>query len=298
MSGGRYENYEVFNQLIGDAKLVSAGDFGDAVSAAHWRRKADIHTRYDDPDHHTLSLYVNGGTEIRRQIGADPLSGGGPGRCCLMPAHVTSDWLVRGEVELLHLYIPTAAWDRAVVETLDIDPSSVMLDEKTFFVDPLIETTVRHAILPLDWHAPADRMTVSSAGQMLLGHLLGQYSTRGQIRLMSRGGLAQGVKRRIVDYIEANLDQPLSLDQLAAQAQLSPFHFARMFRQSVGEAPHRYVLRRRIEKARDLMRAGDMPLAEIAVACGFSSQSHLTTRFVAFTGITPARFRAVTARQL
>ena len=131
---GRYQNFEVYNQLIGDAELLNAGDFGDSISAAHWRRNADVMTRYTDPDHHTISLYVNGGTGIKRQIGPDPLTGGGPGRCCLMPAHLTSDWVVNGEVELFHLYIPHSAWERAVVEAFDIEPNAVEVPEKTFFL--------------------------------------------------------------------------------------------------------------------------------------------------------------------
>jgi AraC family transcriptional regulator len=293
MPAGRYRNFEVFNQLIVDADLVSAADLGDAMSAVHWRREANVHTRYDNPDHHTLSLYLQGGTEIIRQLGEDPMSGGGPGRCCLMPAHVTSDWLVRGQVELFHLYIPAREWDRTVIETLDVDPASIELRERTFFVDPLVEQTVRHAMMPLDWQVPADRMTISHAGQMLLGHMLRQYTSKSNLPIRVRGGLASATRRRILDYIESHLDQALSLEQLAAQAGLSTYHFARMFRQSVGEAPHRYVLRRRIEKAREMLRNHDLSLAEIALACGFSSQAHLTTRFNAQTGITPARYRAI-----
>ncbi|RCK41374.1 AraC family transcriptional regulator [Thalassospira xiamenensis] len=290
---GRYQNFEVYNQLIGDAELLNAGDFGDSISAAHWRRNADVMTRYTDPDHHTISLYVNGGTGIKRQIGPDPLTGGGPGRCCLMPAHLTSDWVVNGEVELFHLYIPHSAWERAVVEAFDIEPNAVEVPEKTFFLDPLIEQTIRHAMLPLDWSAPADRMAMSSAGQMLMGHMLRSYSSKRDLEFRVRGGLSPQIRRRVFDFIEANLDQPLSLEQISAEAGLSPYHFARMFRQSVGEAPHKYVLRRRIEAAKRMLRDPALSVADIALATGFSSQAHLTTRFSSFTGLTPAKFRSV-----
>ncbi|WP_417811136.1 helix-turn-helix domain-containing protein [Thalassospira alkalitolerans] len=290
---GRYQNFEVYNQLIGDADLLNAGDFGDSISAAHWRRNANIMTRYTDPGHHTISLYINGGTGIKRHIGPDPLSGGGPGRCCLMPAFLTSDWAVHGEVELFHIYIPHAAWERAVVEAFDIEPNAVELPEKTFFLDPLIEQTIRHAMLPLDWNAPADRMAMSNAGQMLMGHMLQSYSSKRDLEFRVRGGLSPRIKHRIFDFIEANLDQALSLEQISAEAGLSPWHFARMFRQSVGEAPHKYVLRRRIEAAKSMLRHPEQTVADIAAATGFSSQAHLTTRFSGFTGLTPAKFRMV-----
>jgi len=290
---GRYQKFEVFNQLIGDANLLRAGDFGDSISAAHWRRKADVMTRYTDPDHHTISLYVNGGTGIQRHAGADPLTGGGPGRCCLMPAFMTSDWLVQGEVELFHLYIPHAAWERAVVEAFDIEPNAVEVPEKTFFLDPLIEHTVRHAMLPLDWDVAADRMAMSNAGQMLMGHMLRSYSTRRDLDFKVRGGLSPIVKRRVIDFVDANLDQPLTIEELADVADLSTYHFARMFRKTLGEAPHKFVLRRRIERAMEMLRGDPASVAEIALATGFSSQAHLTTRFASFTGLTPAKYRSV-----
>ncbi|MCC4242532.1 helix-turn-helix domain-containing protein [Thalassospira povalilytica] len=290
---GRYQKFEVFNQLIGDANLLRAGDFGDGISAAHWRRKAHVTTRYTDPDHHTISLYINGGTGIQRQLGPDPVTGGGPGRCCLMPAFMTSDWLVQGEVELFHLYIPHAAWERAVVEAFDIEPNAVEVPEKTFFLDPLIEQTVRQAMLPLDWNVPADRMAMSNAGQLLMGHMLRSYSTRRDLGFAVRGGLSPVVKRRVFDFVEAHLDQPLTIEDLADVADLSAYHFARMFRKTVGEAPHKFVLRQRIERAMEMLRDDRASVAEIALATGFSSQAHLTTRFSHFTGLTPAKYRNI-----
>ncbi|MCC9625465.1 AraC family transcriptional regulator [Thalassospira sp. MA62] len=291
---GRYQKFEVFNQLIGDSSLLRAADFGDSISAAHWRRKADVITRYTDPEHHTISLYITGGTGIQRKIGADPFSGGGPGRICLMPAHLTSDWVMHGEVELFHLYIPHGAWQRAVIEVLDIEPNSVEIPEKTFVVDPLIEQTMRHAMLPLDWQQAADRISMSYAGQVLMGHMLRSYATRRDHGFAVRGGLSPAIKRRVFDFVDANLDQPLTIEELANVAGLSAFHFARMFRKSVGEAPHKFVLRRRIECAMKMLCWSNVSVAEIALATGFSSQAHLTTRFRDMIGVTPAKYREIT----
>lgn len=288
----RYQSYEVYQKLIGDSDLLRAGDFGESISMAHWKREADVLTRYSDPAHHTISLYIDGGTGIVRQRGNDPFTGGGPGTCCLMPAHLTSDWVVHGKVELFHVYISQKSWERMVIEAFDIEPSVVEVPEKTFFLDPLIETTIRQAMLPLNWDQPADKMTMSYAGQMLTGHMLRSYSTRRELDFQIRGGLAPKSRRRILDFVEANLDQPLTVEELANEAGLSSFHFARMFRKSVGEAPHHFVLRRRIERAKFLLQTDTKTLAEIALETGFSSQAHLTTRFRSFVGVTPARYRA------
>ncbi|PKR55244.1 helix-turn-helix domain-containing protein [Thalassospira marina] len=293
MTTPRYQNYTVFNELKNDADIVAAGDFGDEISAVRWRRDSYAHSRYDNPDHHTLSLYLTGGTGILREQGTVPLSGGGPGRVCVMPAHISSDWMVRGQVELFHLYIPVAAWDRAVVEVLDTDPARIELTEKTFWVDPAVEQMVRNVIVPLDWNAPADRLVMSSAGYGLLHHLLSNYTVQKPAVNGIRGGLSGAVRRRVIDYVSANLEQAITLDDLASVAGLSVFHFSRMFRTSLGEAPHQYVLRKRISQARSMLHDGDLALAEIAMACGFSSQAHLTTRFGHIVGVSPARYRQI-----
>ena len=92
-------------------------------------------------------------------------------------------------------------------------------------------------------------------------------------------------------YVDAHLDQPLTLAHLAAQAALSEFHFARMFRASVGEAPHQYVMRRRMDEALTLLRHTTLPLTEIALRCGFHSSSHFSNRFRQQHGVTPSAWR-------
>jgi len=148
-------------------------------------------------------------------------------------------------------------------------------------------------MLPLDWDVPADRMAMSNAGQLLMGHMLRSYSTRRDLGFKVRGGLSPVIKRRVFDFVDANLDQPLTIEELADVADLSAYHFARMFRKTVGEAPHQFVLRRRIERAMHMLRDGNAPVAEIALETGFSSQAHLTTRFSRFTGLTPAKYRSI-----
>jgi AraC family transcriptional regulator len=99
----------------------------------------------------------------------------------------------------------------------------------------------------------------------------------------------------VLDHIEAHLGEELSLAELANIACLSPFHFSRCFKRSVGVGPQRYVTRRRVERARALMRRTDEPLAAIAQALGFADQSHFTQVFRRETGAPPARFRAAVA---
>ena len=106
------------------------------------------------------------------------------------------------------------------------------------------------------------------------------------------GGLAPSVLRNVLAWIDANLSQPLTLAELAAQAALSEYHFARMFRQSTGLAPHQYVMQRRMDHAEQLVRTTALPLTDIALACGFSSASHFSNRFKRVQGVTPSQLRA------
>lgn len=100
------------------------------------------------------------------------------------------------------------------------------------------------------------------------------------------------LRRRLMEYIDNRLAEPISLGELAAYAALSEYHFARMFRESFGMPPHQYVLARRLELARKLLRDGELPLGEIALACGFASASHFSNRFRAAVGATPGAYRA------
>jgi AraC family transcriptional regulator len=99
----------------------------------------------------------------------------------------------------------------------------------------------------------------------------------------------------VLNHIHQDLTGELSAEELAAKAELSLAHFRRMFHEAMGLPPHRYVMNVRLEQARKLLTMSSMPIAGIAQACGFSSQSHLTACFRAAHASTPARYRAQAA---
>jgi AraC-like DNA-binding protein len=106
-----------------------------------------------------------------------------------------------------------------------------------------------------------------------------------------RGGLRPRVLRRVQDYIDSHLSEDLELEQLALTAGLSLHHFARAFRTSVGVPPHQFVLQRRLRLARDLLTSTNRPIADIAIAAGFSDQSHLARHFRQSFAVSPIAFR-------
>ncbi|UHC14650.1 AraC family transcriptional regulator [Methylobacterium currus] len=269
------------------AALLRSAEIGRGLSLAEWQNR-DNRARYDRPDHHTLSLYLEGGEGVVREDGA--LSGGGPDKLCLLPAGHESRWLIGGRLRMLHLYVAPETLAYQAVSALDVDPRTVSLRELTFAEDPATAMLVRGAVLPLDWEAGADRMALGAACHLLLHTLLRRHAGPGAERPV-KGGLAPAVRRRVAELIEARLAEALTLEVLADAAGLSTFHFAKMFKASFGLAPHRYVTERRIARAKGLLEEGRTSLAGIALACGFASQSHFTRRFAQATGLTPAAWR-------
>lgn len=125
----------------------------------------------------------------------------------------------------------------------------------------------------------------------LIVHLFGNYGQRRHLVDPIAGGLSPTALRRVIDHIEAHLAEDIGLAELAALAGLSTHYFGQAFKASVGMPPHRYLINRRIHRAKELLLGGQRSPAEIAVAVGFSSQSHMTFNFRRLTGTTPTRFR-------
>jgi AraC family transcriptional regulator len=113
-------------------------------------------------------------------------------------------------------------------------------------------------------------------------------ATQRQIRTLQKWRL-----KRVVEYVENHLSEKIALSDLAAVAGLSRMHFASQFRTATGLRPHEFLLRRRIQRAEELLRNTTMPIVEIPLRVGFQTQAHLTTVFKRFAGCTPGRWRAI-----
>lgn len=114
----------------------------------------------------------------------------------------------------------------------------------------------------------------------------------GDAPIHSKGGLTKPNLKRVTEYIEDNLGRTIGLSELALLAGLSTRHFIRAFSESVGATPHKYVVARRIERAKHMLVTGKSSLTEIGLAVGFSHSQHFTTKFKQTTGMSPSRFRA------
>jgi AraC family transcriptional regulator len=102
--------------------------------------------------------------------------------------------------------------------------------------------------------------------------------------------------RRVAEYIQQNLDKDLSLAELAAVVYMSPYHFARLFKDSTGVPPHRFVVRQRIARARGVLVTPELSIAQVSRMVGFRTPSHFTTVFRRVLGVTPRAYRTAALR--
>jgi len=140
-----------------------------------------------------------------------------------------------------------------------------------------------------------DRILADALNTALAVQITRHHIDPSAIALTPSNGLSRERLQRVRDYIEAHLDDRLTLTELAGVACLSPYHFSRSFKQATSVGLHHYVMQRRLERAKTLMRRTNEPLALIAQEAGFADQSHLNSAFRREIGVTPGQFRAALA---
>lgn len=187
------------------------------------------------------------------------------------------------------LSFPTSQWKELLVDSPDSDPS---FDFGNLHRGSFGSATLRAALQQLwslcdEAHVPS-RLLAQAAGCEILAEL---YRLSGRQLAVARGGLAPWTERRCLDLMRARLSEDISLDELAAEAQLSPFHFARMFKRSLSVPPRVYLTRLRVEKACELLERTDLSVTEIAVEVGYSSNQVLARVFLKHMRLSPSDYR-------
>ena len=171
-----------------------------------------------------------------------------------------------------------------------VNPDSVELLPTFAKPDGLIQNIAFSLKVNLD-SGSYDKLYAESLFNALSMHLLTHYCTR-KLKLQDCGnGLAPFKLKQILELINDSLSEEISLLELAKFLNLSQFHFCREFKKSVGVTPHHYIMQQRVKMAKRVLKQQDLPIAEVAVECGFSNQSHLGRVFKQHTGTTPRRYR-------
>jgi AraC family transcriptional regulator len=211
------------------------------------------------------------------------------GHIGIYPANHAQKLRWQGDIESIHLYLDPTFMQQVLSESTKGRPIELLPQLKVS--DPLIRSLGVALMLQLKFNKEGSRLYAETVAAMLSVHLLQYYTDWKQVIKEYANGLSQGKLQQVLDYIHSYLDQNLSLTELAALTYISPYHFARLFKQSTGMAPHQYVNKCRIKKAQQLLTRQDLSILEISHQVGFQSQSHFTTLFRRSLGVTPTAYR-------
>ncbi len=252
------------------------------------------------PDQMEITLALRNATGAmveRRGDGAFQRTPVRSGTLWFCPIGVNEDAIriTRDLPEVLHLYLPASQF--AAVD--ELSSQSVRPSDLRYLadVDDEFVRQIGYRILhELRHESASGRLLVEQLSLALATHLAGSYLESGQRRLARTDGATQLDDRRlgrVLEHIATHLNEDISLADLAEVACLSLHHFARAFRAATGTPPHRYISERRLDHARDMLTGTDLRLAEIALACRFSSQASFTRAFQRQVGRTPGDYRRI-----
>jgi AraC family transcriptional regulator len=246
-------------------------------------------------DEQVLVLVSAGTKTIESRQGARwRRAGYGPGSIGLTaPGHATRiRWHGPARTLTTHVHLPGALVDRTALELWGKDATRLGRPDALAVEDPVLASVAE--ALSAAALAGADELYAESAAAFLAVHLLTRHAAAPQPRELGREELRT---RRAVQFIRDNHHLPLTLADMAAAADLSPFHFLRVFKAATGQTPYRYLTRVRVERACRHLERGDLSVTEIAQVCGFATPSRFASAFRAQIGQSPSAYRAAVRAQ-
>ena len=208
------------------------------------------------------------------------------GEMSLIPNHLEK-W-VRNED--LH-YLSIAISDAALTAASDGTSGEVELRRMDNLFDARLGALVEAVNAERIAGFPSGRLFLDSIEQALAVALVNGYAARHRSVRTYRGGLGPARLRMIKVLVHAKMEDELTLCEMAQSVELTTAYFARMFRKSTGETPHQFVLRNRIERAKEMLRAAEPRVLDVAVACGFKTQQHFARVFRRMCGACPTKYR-------
>ena len=183
--------------------------------------------------------------------------------------------------------------DHALVQNsafeLGIHPERIHFRPELTCRDPRMEHLLWALKLEIEADDPCGRLYAEGVGVALASQMVRRWSSK--VPKASPGGLPPRILRRVLAYVSDRLAEDISLVDIAAEAGLSPSHFALLFKRSVGVSVHHYVMQRRVQRAVELLTHTTDAIGEIALLCGFANQSHMTSAVRRFLGVTPRALR-------
>jgi len=199
----------------------------------------------------------------------------------------TEVWFGNDGIERLSLSIS----DSALAAACDRTDTQVELRPWTNLVDGRLGALVMAG--------NAERIAGFPSGRLFLDHLemaiavalVKDYAVQPAYQRIYRGGLSPARLRRIKELVHAKIETDLTLEEMAQSVDLSITHFCEMFRKSTGQSPHQFLLRLRVERAKEMLRNAEARVLDVAVACGFKTQQHFARVFRTISGTSPTEYR-------
>jgi AraC family transcriptional regulator len=239
-----------------------------------------------------LVAYREGQTEMDRRVdGPWTHEQMVPGNVSLLTRAEASHWHWTSDIDVTHLYITGDLLGKVSAEMFDRDIADVRLLDMLKTDDPILMRGINAISEEARNCDLGGALFVDAIATQICVQILRRYSTVKFREQRSNAGLSPQQARAIVDYIEANLDRALTLEELSAIARVSSSHFLRQFKLRFGSAPHCYVIQRRLAFVQSLLLKSTLPLKEIAAKGGFSDQSHMTRVFQRYLRTTPNAYR-------
>ncbi len=244
-------------------------------------------------DRHYVVLHLGGPKRVNRAHDGPSISTvAESGSLTIVPAGTDYCWKTEGPIAFAHLYIRPQDLDRVCVEGLDRDGRAMSLMDRVGSRDHLLEPILRRMLEEIRCAETPSKLLLDSLFESFCLRLVQKHSSGPTgARIRHAVSLSPHLLRRVLEFIDANLAQDITLAALASESRKSQFHFVRAFHRAMGESPYSYVVRRRIECGRVLLLTGSDSLAQVSRACGFNSQRQFSVMFKKIMSVGPKRFR-------
>src|SRR5689334_8328911 len=269
--------------------LSSAARGWEGINVDVFRsRNVDFVAQYSD---HVISIVLRGPFNLlQRRDGRVARATMRGGDIIITPVGEPKLLSHREEAEILKVRIDPGFFDGVVAEAVAGPPGSSKLLDNFGTRDAHIESLARALLAEARTEGLASAIYVESLANQLVVRLLRRYSSARKL-VEDPTPLARYKLDRATDYINDNLREDLRLRDIARTLSMSPYHFAHVFKQTVGVTPHRYVIERRMEGANSWLRDTSLPIMQVALSVGYSNQSHFSTVFHRHTGRSPRGYR-------
>jgi AraC family transcriptional regulator len=245
------------------------------------------------PDH-LIILHLNSYVRVDRWVGVSRQSRMiAPGGTFMVPGGMDFRVRLNDPLSTVHFYVRRSVLTEVAQELYKGDPTRLEFLPRIGDADPLIERlilSVRDELLAANSFS---NNYIDYVARMIAARLIRNHSSD-EARIRPELAAPSDVQRkiaRVTEFVQSQLHRSMQLEEIAAVVDLSVSQLSNLFRKALGQPPHRFIINLRVARARELLATSDLPIAEIALACGFSHQEHMTRILRREIGLTPAAYR-------